>query len=530
MTKSSSLSRKKGHVPVAPLLIKHTKKNWTQRFPAIAAEVHPNANGNLQLTEIKGSDTVVFLCPQKCCNTDHVFTTQLYNRIGKRTTGCPFCSGRKTCHCKSLGAVNPELAAQIDTDKTTLDPFTISASGRNRLWWTCSNTSHPSWEATVSNRAKKTGCPKCAMTMHRVEEVTTAVAYDADGTEWRGITEFPGYSASNAVRVVNSEQTDYGLIRRDRTGTILSQFFNKTYKHVGLKLRTSDEGEESNFVRSVHYLVAVAFAIPRPTKKHDSIDHINRDRYDNRSTNLRWATKAEQTGNRDLIAPVNKKQRDIIRTCVTTGAKQEFEGFAAAVEDIEVQDMTFNAMKSAVYRAMETSSAVWGYKFDYATHAVNQCNWAPIPAKYVGGSEGYEASDVGGYIKTPRGRIIEGHKETYMRVTIGQGKKFAVHRLVCAAWNEFDPMLVVDHIDGDKYNNDASNLRCISARENVQAAAAAGNIKCKAVLQYSKEGDFIEEFISIGAASRAVGVVRSTVVKGCQSNSKVYGGFVWKYK
>ena len=47
----------------------------------------------------------------------------------------------------------------------------------------------------------------------------------------------------------------------------------------------------------IHRLAAEAF-IPNPENK-STVDHINRDRKDNRAKNLRWATYLEQNDNRD---------------------------------------------------------------------------------------------------------------------------------------------------------------------------------------------------------------------------------------
>lgn len=57
-------------------------------------------------------------------------------------------------------------------------------------------------------------------------------------------------------------------------------------------------------------------------------------------------------------------------------------------------------------------------------------------------------------------------------VTTKRNNCFPIHRVVAETWCEkldTNERLVVDHIDGDKYNNLASNLRWVTYKENSNA-------------------------------------------------------------
>lgn len=79
----------------------------------------------------------------------------------------------------------------------------------------------------------------------------------------------------------------------------------------------------------------------------------------------------------------------------------------------------------------------------------------------------------GRYLK-PKTITPSKDKDGYLIVHISnlQGsKKLKLHRLVCAAFHgESD--LVVDHIDGDKANNVATNLQWLTAQENTHKSCA----------------------------------------------------------
>ena len=104
---------------------------------------------------------------------------------------------------------------------------------------------------------------------------------------WKDIEGYEGlYQVSNFGRV---KSLNYS--RTGKPKIMKGDFTTQGYYRVSL----SKNGTRTN--RNVHILVAQAF-IPNPEDK-PTVDHINRDKTDNRVENLRWATQLEQTLNRD---------------------------------------------------------------------------------------------------------------------------------------------------------------------------------------------------------------------------------------
>lgn len=86
----------------------------------------------------------------------------------------------------------------------------------------------------------------------------------------------------------NYSINERGQVRNDSTGKILSQNLNKSNGYLMVSLWKDNEG--TNY--AVHRLLAEAF-IPNPENK-PTVDHKDGNRQNNRLTNLRWATYAEQ--------------------------------------------------------------------------------------------------------------------------------------------------------------------------------------------------------------------------------------------
>ena len=51
----------------------------------------------------------------------------------------------------------------------------------------------------------------------------------------------------------------------------------------------------------------------------------------------------------------------------------------------------------------------------------------------------------------------------------------------------------------------------------------------KKILQYTKSGEFIKEWVSAIEAARELGIARSNICKCCKGERKSAGGYVWRY-
>lgn len=103
----------------------------------------------------------------------------------------------------------------------------------------------------------------------------------------------------------NHEISTEGEIRNKR-GMILKQHLHKDRGYLQLVLTI--DGVKKNTIYP-HRVVATAF-LPNPDNLPE-VDHINRDRTDNRVENLRWVTHSENCMNKGCRAESKSKEKNI---------------------------------------------------------------------------------------------------------------------------------------------------------------------------------------------------------------------------
>ena len=184
-------------------------------------------------------------------------------------------------------------------------------------------------------------------------------------------------------------------------------------------------------------------------------------------------------------------------------------------------------------------------------------NW-----KDISGFEGiYQVSDKGrvrsldrkdNIGNTHKGKILVSQKRPngYLCVHLsknGKSKWFSVHRLVAEAFIEKtdDAHTIVNHIDNDPSNNNASNLEWTTYKGNMQWASVQGRMKGDQakinqrisaekrrtpVIATDEEGNQVW-FPSQTEAGRFLGVQRRHIAAACRKEYgyKKVGGYSWEY-
>jgi len=325
--------------------------------------------------------------------------------------------------------------------------------------------------------------------------------------EWKVIPNFSNYSASNM-----------GKIRNNTTNKIL-----KGTIVVGYNTYLLIDNNNKSIHKTGHFLVAISW-ISNPQNK-TSVNHINKIRHDNRLSNLEWSTPAEQMRHsvdfdkNNGIVKKNNTDQGIYRCDKLTGEKIKY--YKSAQEAIE--DLGVDIKRISIHASIRKNRILCGFRWQYDDLYVKNDGekWKFF---MKGARSKYYISNLGNVRN--RNRLLKGsfNKYGYKCVMWKKSNKM-IHILVAKKFiknlkpNEYK---IVNHLDGDKGNNMASNLEWTSSKLNNQHAIDTGLRKSiRKIVQYDDNNNIIEIFPTARVAGEKLKLHQSTVHSYCNGRSVI---------
>ncbi len=289
------------------------------------------------------------------------------------------------------------------------------------------------------------------------------------------------------------EISDFGRLKHNNSGYIYIPSISKNGSMI-----VEIKHNNNRTLLFIHQLVAKYF-IPNIENKPIVI-HIDKDKSNNKVSNLKWGYHYEFKSHMDEITNEMKNANDNI----VKQNKIDRHKIEKNVSDILIEE--------------------WKPINEYPQYLIS--NFGTVKIKKTDKILKYDICN------------------NYYRVGLsknGKKKHFLVNILVAKHFIEIPEIyspeeqleLVADHIDNNPKNNRADNLRWITKSENTYSYNI--NYKnydnCKTILQYDKPGNLIKEWSNMIEIIKANPKFRSTVIyANCSGSSRTAYNYIWKYK
>lgn len=330
--------------------------------------------------------------------------------------------------------------------------------------------------------------------------------------EWKEIKNYTNYQVSNLGNV------------RHTINKNLRKFSNKS-GYNKISLYSSDKLKEM----FVHRLVAITF-IDNPLNL-PTVDHIDRNPFNNNVLNLRWASHLDQSNNRNLDNFNTNQYRQVYQLNRDT---KEIIKLWSSLQLIEKElKITESNIRRVCKRPNELTAGGFSWKYNEDLIENDEIFIDAYTNEHKIEKLNIKVSNYG-RLKMESGRFTFGNvnEEAYMNYSNKNNKKYQVHRLVAYSFlnatNKLENQKYINHKDGNRSNNKVDNLEWCSAYEN-NMHKILKNAKSKKVVQYNLDNSVYKVYDCMEIASKETGINKNTLINRVNKGSKFVNGFKFKY-
>lgn len=153
-----------------------------------------------------------------------------------------------------------------------------------------------------------------------------------------------------------------------------------------------------------------------------------------------------------------------------------------------------------------------------------------VETDYSVSTEGVVRKDTTNYI------LSQSSQQDYKFVTLliaGKQKRMRVHRMVAETFlDNPEKKPYVNHINGNRGDNNVENLEWVTPSENTQHAVETGLFvsgRARPVIQYNLDGMQMATFESASEAARQTGGSQSKITMCCRRQRQTANDYQWRY-
>ncbi len=330
---------------------------------------------------------------------------------------------------------------------------------------------------------------------------------------WKQIPNFNKYEASTNGNIRNAKTKRLIKGSVDGDGYLVSSLSDNNGKFINIKF---------------HRIIAQTFIGNVDNKP--TVNHKDKNKQNNDVSNLEFATHDEQTShkyNTSPMPPIIKSEKKIIM--YNNEISYYFNSLKEAckyIHDNNLCDKDERYSHNQIFNSIKINKLVFNYYWKYDNNNIDNelwKKWNDIEISNLG-----RVKDKFGYIMQP----IRTNKNKY--ITIQYNKTFRLHRLVAELFVENpnkETKTIVNHIDGNKHNNTATNLEWVNSSENQKHAYRTGlqPIKKKIYQIDIDTNNIIKVWNNMKEIKNNLGLSKSGISYCLSGKYKTSYGYKWQY-